>query len=262
MGTLLVREAVERFSAMAGDFRPAQFTRWRERDIIAYFNDGQRALAKYLPTVGARTDAMKLAPGSRQALALVAADCLKPAHGAQPSVAVRGISLSDVVRNMGADGTAPGNAITLATRDTLDAANRAWHMTAGSEVENFSFDPRTPLVFYVSPPVPSSGLWAEVAWMAQPSEIPAGGQEGQEIYRADGDNAAVLSIDDLYLDDLLHYVCARAFMQETEDTDPASAQFHVQMFLQSLNAQVAALTGHNPNLQVLPFAPTPASAAR
>jgi hypothetical protein len=49
---------------------------------------------------------------------------------------------------------------------------------------------------------------------------------------------------------------ARAFMKDAEwAANPQMAQSYTSMFVGSVNAQAAALTGANPNLQSLPFNP-------
>jgi len=60
----------------------------------------------------------------------------------------------------------------------------------------------------------------------------------------------------------VNYTCARAFMKDAQfaNNGPAAANY-TSLFAGSLNAKVTALTGNNPNLQRLPFAPEPIGAA-
>jgi hypothetical protein len=52
-------------------------------------------------------------------------------------------------------------------------------------------------------------------------------------------------------------VLARAYMKDAEFANNANqAAAATQLFTGSINAQVAALTGVNPNLRSLPFNPT------
>lgn len=260
---MLVRDFLYRVSTTLHDDKP-QFKRWSERELVSWTNDGQRALAKYLPQAGARTDALRLVPGTLQRIDKVPAARLIDRDGATPGAEVKGVMLFDLVCNLGADGATRGASITAVDRGALDRSNRMWHGQAvAASIDHFTYDPRNPLVFYVSPPVHgTTPVWAEMAWSAQPAELPAAGDKGSEVYLADGLNDAELSIDDLYADDLVHYVCARAYMKDSEDGDTGNASAHAQTFLASLNAQVAAVTGNNPNLQTLPFAPAPIGQAR
>lgn len=260
---MLVRDFLDRVCTTLHDSAP-QFKRWGERELVNWTNDGQRAIAKYLPQAGARTDAFRLAPGTLQRIDRILAARLKDREGATPAADVKGVMLLDLVCNLGADGLTRGVSVSPVERSVLDRANRSWHASAAAtSVDHFSYDPRNPLVFYVTPPVhPSTPVWVEMAWAAQPAEVPAGGAPGQELYKVTGGSTAALAIDDLYADDLLHYVCARAHMKDSEDGDSGNASAHVQTFLASLNTQVQAITGNNPNLQILPFAPEPLGAAR
>jgi hypothetical protein len=90
-----------------------QYTRWPEQELVSYANYGQLAMAKYLPQVGARLDAIKLQPGTRQDLALVLAANIIPGDGAA-AADTAGIGLiAGPVRNMGANGLVPGRAARL-----------------------------------------------------------------------------------------------------------------------------------------------------
>lgn len=253
MPSVLVRELLYQVSEALGDVSP-QFVTWTERELVDWLNAGQRALAKYLPHVGARVDAVKLAPGTRQSLAKILAANIKPGDGATPADTY-GIRLNDVIRNMGADGMTAGAVLRVVQRETLDAHNRNWHVTAGSGVvEEYSADPRTPLVFYVRPGAPATpAVWVEISYDANPKPIPNAGTPGSELYAASGSSTATISVGDEFEDDLVNYILARAYVK-----DPAKAQGAANAsaaFLASLNAQVAAVTGRNPNLKMLPLTP-------
>jgi hypothetical protein len=260
MGQTLVRDALHRVSSQLLDIEP-QWVTWPERDLVDWLNDGARAIAKFLPTAGARIDAIQLSPGTRQSIRKILAARIKPGDGSA-AADTYGIMLLDGVRNMGADGVTPGDAVRLVTRELLDGLNRAWHVTAGSGViEQITFDPRTPLDFYVQPGVPASpAVWMEVAYCANPQPIPNSGTPGFELYNASGSSAATLPLGDEFVDDLVNYVLARAYMKSPEKA--AMAAEAKQSFLASLNAQVKAATGKNPNLTMLPFTPGIAAAEK
>lgn len=264
MASVLVSEMLYRVSTLLQDIKP-QFTRWKERELVLWMNDGQRAISKYVPFAYARVDAIKLVPGSRQSIASIPANRIVPGDGST-AVAMRGVFLNDIIRNMGADGLTPGNAIRVIPRETQDNLDSAWHTRDGAGVvEHFTFDPRQPQIFYaVSPVSQTVGTWVEMSYIALPPELPVPATNLATLYTpgAANENTSI-SIDDTYLDDLTNYVCARAFMKDSEyAANIASVQMFTQMFVSSLNAHVQMMTGNNPNIAFLPFAPNPIGAAR
>lgn len=248
--TTKVKDVVRRISVLMQDTSP-QYQRWPEHEIINWLNDGQVAIAKFLPLACSRVDAIKLAAGTRQSIAAIAvADC-KPGDGSTPTAPIYGKQLLNPRRNMGADGLTPGSAIRVVERDVLDSQDPDWHTRTGSVVRSLVFDPQTPRYFYVSPGVTGS-VWAELAYTADPIAIPAGGAPGSELYLFAGASTATISVDDEFVDDLVNYVVARANMAEKKWADKGAADKHSALFLGSLNAKVAAVMGANPNLTTLP----------
>jgi hypothetical protein len=254
MPSILVRDALFRVSTQLQDMAP-QYTRWTERELVTWLNDGQRAIAKYLAAACARVDAVKLKAGTKQSIELIAAADVKPGDGA-PAAIVRGNYLNDVVRNMGADGLTPGRAVRMVSRELLDAQNPDWHSQTGTgKVDQFVFDPRAPKVFYVTPAVGAAPTWVELSYIADPLEIPNTGTPAAPLYQADGANTTVISVDDKYVDDLVNYVMARAYMKDVDfAVSQPNVSAYTSMFLSSINAQAQAITGNNPNLTALPFA--------
>jgi hypothetical protein len=259
MPTILVRDALYRVSIVLNDAAP-QFTRWTEKELVSYLNDAQKVIAKYMPHACSRIDSIKLVPGTRQSIGLITAANIKPGDGST-AVDVHGNMLLGLIRNMGADGLTPGRAIRIVDRDMLDASFPMWHSTSSVPLTEYTFDPRTPKAFYVSPAVPPAvATWVEASMLADPVDIP---YAGSSLYGMASTNTTTISIDDKYIDDLCSYVTARAMMKDAEfSANVALAQAQSQMFVSSINAQVAALTGVNPNLSSLPFTPNIPAAAR
>ena len=256
MTTVLVRDVLERASTLLDDIDP-QFTRWPERELVTWLNDGARALAKWLPPSVARIDIIRLQPGSRQSIADIPADRIKMGDGASPR-RTQGVQFYEAVRNMGADGLTPGAAVTVAERAALDTTLPNWHALTGTEVENVVHDPRTPTFFYVCP-TPTAEAWLEVSYCALPERISVT-TPGQ--FAMTGTDATTSPVADAYTDDLVHYMLARAFMSRSDLAEgPQMASAYTQFFVSSINAQATALTGNNPNLSMLPFAPAPAGRA-
>lgn len=247
--SILVKDVLYRVSAQLHDISP-QFTRWTQRELVLWLNDSQKAIAKYMPSSCARVDSVKLQPGTKQSIERILAANVIPGDGSVPSD-VYGHYLQTVVRNMGLNGQQPGNSIRVVDREVLDANNPAWHSVTASSVSQYTFDPRYPKIFYVSPGVPVNGLWVEISYLANPVEVSATGSYGM-----DGTDMTAISVDDKYVDDLVNYILARAYMKDAEfAANGGLATAHAQMFTSSINAQVAALTGVNPNLQSLPLNP-------
>jgi len=108
-------------------------------------NDAQKAIAKYIPFACSRVDAIKLKPGTKQSIDVIAAADVKPGDGSVAADQVFGNFLNDIVRNMGADGLTPGRTISVIARDMMDSSNPNWHSAATkNRVDEYTFDIRTP----------------------------------------------------------------------------------------------------------------------
>lgn len=258
MPSTKVKDVLFRVSTQLQDTAP-QFTTWTERELVDWLNDAQKAIAKYVPYSCIRSDVIKLKTGTKQSIESIAAVDIIPGDGSTAAL-VRGTFLEGIVRNMGADGLTPGVAVSLISRDMLDACNPSWHSAATkSRVDEYTFDVKTPKIFYVSPPIGTIPTWVEVNYLADPTVI---AYAGTTLYGMDGSSTVTITVDDKYVDDLVNYVLARAQMIDSDIASPISGTSYMTMFLNSINAQVRALTGQSPNLQNLPFAPNnPATAS-
>lgn len=248
-----VRVLFEGVSQAVQDISP-QFSRWPESEMVRIANFGQMAIAKYLPQAGARLDAIKLKPGTRQDLTAVLAADIKPGDGSA-AADTYGVALMEVMRNQGADGLTPGRVIRIVDRETKDANDPDWHTRTGAVIREYCYDKNQPRTFFVIPGVPAGiAVWAYVSWLAEPKRIPDGGAPGAEVYAADDSSATLLGIHDQYVEDLHNYMVAFMLLKGSKNTqNMAKAQLHAGLFTSSINAQAAALTGVNPNLKQLPF---------
>lgn len=255
MPTILVRDVLERASTLLDDMDP-QFTRWPERELVAWLNDGARALAKWIPQSVSRIDTIRLAAGTRQSIADIPAAGILMGDGS-PARRVQGVQLYAAICNMGGDGLTPGRAIQVVERAALDALNPAWHTETGDEVENVITDALNPTSFYVYPAV--GQRWLEVSYCALPQNVVIA-TAGQ--FLSNSTDATVLPVGDAYADDILNYMLARAYLSRADLVEgQAMASAYTQLFVGTINATVTNLTGNNPNLSMLPFAPTPAGRA-
>jgi hypothetical protein len=259
VGTILVKQALQRVSTLLQDINP-QWVRWPESELVNWLNDAQAAIAKYLPSSCSRMDAFKLAGGTRQYIGSIPQANLIPGDGVALTAPVLGNALLDVLCNMGSAGTTEGIAIRPVERDVLDSQNPNWRSSsvANGTVRQYTYDPETPRFFHVSPPVPvGANVWVLMSYLAQPVLIPNTGTPGSELYSYGGNNTTPISVADEYIDDLVNYVVARANMKAVQWSDNNKAVAFTNMFTSSINAKAAALTGVNPNLKTLPFAPEP-----
>jgi hypothetical protein len=229
-----------------------QFARWGEVEIIRYANYGQRAIAKYLPHVGARVDAIKLKPGTLQNLSRVLAADIIPGDGST-AADVSGIALIELIGNMGANGSTPGRVIRIADRYAKDSVDPDWPTRTGATVKEYLFEKNTPLNFEVSPGV-TGNVWVRARWMVEPKAIPDGAAPGSEEYRFDGASTELLGIPDKYVEDLHNYVVAMCLLKGSKNVQNIpKAQYHAGLFTASINAQAAVVSGVSPNLKQLPF---------
>lgn len=251
--TTLVWQFLERVSRTLHDISP-QFSRWTQSELVLATNDGQMAIAKYLPYSCSRVDSIRLLPGSRQYIGSIPSARVIPGDGSS-AADISGVFLQDLIRNMGTDGATPGRPIRITDREVLDTISPNWHTTVGTSIRQYVFDPRNPTYFWVSPAVHASqNVWVEMSMLVNPSPIADGA--GVDYSFESASSPTLLSIDDKYVDDLMSYVLARAYMKDSDFAmDANNAAFHGTTFVNSINAQAAALTGVNPNLKSLPFSP-------
>lgn len=250
--TALVKDVLWRVSVLAGDTAP-QFQRFPEVELVDWLRDAQVAIAKYLPSACSRTDAIKLVPGSKQSIDIVAAANCIPGDGVALTAPLYGIELYSVVRNMGADGLTIGKSCNDVDRSDLDNFDEDWHTKTGTSVQVYMFDERIPTTFYVSPAIPATpAMYAEIAWTALPKVIPAGGAPGAEVYLASGASTQTITIPDKFVDDIVNYMAARAQMKDAKFAEASKSQMFGTLFGNSMIAQAKALTGVNPNIQTLP----------
>jgi hypothetical protein len=262
MPTTLVKEVLWRASSMLQDVTP-QFTLHAERDMVDWLNDAQMVITTVMPSACSRVDHVRLKPGTKQSIELLAAADVKVGGGALAAQAVQGVQVVGLINNQGADGSTAGDAIAdPVDRQVLDTNRPNWHTLTGTKVRHWVFDPRLPRHFWVEPGVTNDRLWVQMAYIAQPDRIPPGGAPGAEIYGYSGGSTLTISIGDDNVPDLVSYICARAFLKKAEGgMDDAKVSQHSSIFIGSINARTLAITGTNPNLKRLPLAPEPAGAA-
>ena len=262
MPTALMRDVLWRASVLLQDTSP-QFQRAPEHEMVDWAQDAETAITKFLPAACSRIDAVRLKPGTKQSIESIAAAYCKPGDGTTPTVPIIGTQVLDLIRNLGVDGLTAGKSIRVVSRKQLDIVNSDWHSVVDTVVRSFVYDPATPRYFWVTPGVhATTQVWIEIAYTAQPLKIPNTGTAGAELYSFSGASAQTITIADEFIDDIVNYIVARANMRPVEWADAQKANAFASMFTGSLNAKVTALTGNNPNLKFLPFAPEPIGEAK
>lgn len=245
----LVKEALRRVSDQLQDLVP-QFVRWDQTSLVQALMDAQRVLSKYLPHSCSRVDAIKLVPGTKQSIDVVPANRILNGDGTTSVESHGNRLLEGTVRNMGANGTTPGRSVRPVPGVVLDQSDPTWHTKTASVVTQIVYNPQTPKVFYVSPGVPASpDVWLEMPWLPDPTEISTAGD-----YTAASADTTRLSVDNKYLDDIVNYVMARAYMKDAEFIGSAAlANSYSAMFVASINLQAVAMGLPDPKLRTLPI---------
>lgn len=220
MATITVSSVLARCAVLLQD--PTNI-RWPQAELLEWLNDGQREIALYKPNAFVKNQSKHLSAGTKQSL---------------PN---DGVSLLDVVRNMGADGTTPGNAIRAVAREILDSQTPGWHASAAAvAAKHFVYSVLDPKHFYVYPPNDGTGH-VEIIYVAAP---------------ADATLQSTITLDDIFVTALVNYVMYRAYSKDAEfAANAAAAQAYYQAFQGNLAGKAGAEAASNPNAALMPFNP-------
>lgn len=185
------------------------YVRWKQPEMFGWLNDAACEVVIRRPAARAVTGIINLVAGAKQAI---------PAGG---------LELLDVVRNIS------GRSIRRTDRQLLDDSAPDWHsMKQSSTVRQFTFDERTPTVFYVYPPA-KVGAQIEALYSAAP---PAVAKEDDE-----------LDLDRAYIGPLVSYILYRALAKDSEYANGALAAAHFQAFNEALGANNQMTAAASPN---------------
>jgi len=196
MGTILASAIVDKAEIILLD---TTNVRWAATELLAYLNEGQRAIVLLKPDTNVTTDSYALIAGTKQRIP----DGTSDYQNATPTTLPAGIMLIDVERNMGTGGATAGRAVTIVDIRIMDTNDPDWHAaTAAAEVKHYMFDIRNPKVFYVTPPQPTSGFgYIEVSYSSLPADVII---------------SAAITLDDIYSDVLLDYILYRAYQKDAD----------------------------------------------
>ena len=215
MGTVLASKIAADAAKLLFD---TGYDRHLEADHLGYINAGQRRAAALKPDISISNVAVKLVEGTKQTVSSTAVTFIK------------------LIRNMGLDGTTPGEAIYPISMDILNVQAPDWHTaTASATVELYMFDPKDPGHFYISPPQPAANQgYVESVEPIIPSNIAAIGN--------------AITLDDIYEIALFHYDLFVAFSIDAKQSKNAHANalFHLNQFLQYILGKEISETATEP----------------
>jgi hypothetical protein len=190
-------------------------TRWPNSELFYWISDAQRLISLVRPDSTSASEVVSLVAGSKQSI---------------PATSSR---LLDVMHNIGSDGTTVGRAIKLTDRDQLQTQDPYWQTKPQkSEVREYVYDPRTPSVFYVTPPAKVSTK-IEIVTQKNPTDI-----------TATTDN---LSLADVYFECVVNYVMYRAYSKDNEfAANSSAANNYLQLVLSVLGLKTVKDVGASP----------------
>ena len=190
--------------------------RWTATELLGWLNEAQIEVVREKPEAYVTNAAVLLSAGTKQSL---------------PSC---GITLIDITRNMGTNGTTAGDSIRIIDKRLMDAMVPNWHNTlrAKAVVSHCMFDERDPKHYYVEPPSDGTN-YIEIIYSVVPSAASAGGN---------------ITLDDIYEPIIMNYMIYRAFDKDSDfGSNGERAIRHYQLFLAALGSTEKAEALMNPN---------------
>lgn len=228
MGTITGQSLADRAAALVHDVSKV---RWTDTNWLRWLNDGQREAVLAKPEINTTNISVQLTAGmSKQTL---------------PSDAV---ALIDVVRDMGADGSTPGKAVRIVSKEAMDQAIPDWHTSIGNGyVTNYVYDPRDPKTYYVYPN-PGSPRYVELRYAQLPADLTSLSDS--------------INIDDVYANALLNYMLFRAYSMDSVYADHINeSQAYYQLFLSAIGVTTSNELRDNPNRTTGPYSESSHAAA-
>lgn len=216
MGTVTAGAIIDRAAKQLTDIAGV---RWTRAELLSWLNDGQRQIVLIQPNATSTVSAVQLAAGARQTI---------PADG---------WLLLGINCNMGTNGTTPGRAVRLISRELLDNFDPDWRTTAASAVtKNYLYDIQDQVAYHVYPP--STGTnFLQINYSKQPSDLTS---ESQTI-----------EIFDVFQGALLDYVLYRACSKDADYAPGvALSQSYAQAFAAAVGGKEATELKNTPTLEL------------
>jgi len=221
MGTVTAKTIIDKATVQLIDLANI---RWTRAELLSWLNDGVRQIVTIQPSASSTTVSKQLVAGTRQTL---------PADG---------WLLLSVYRNMGTNGTTPGRAIRLVSREIIDGFNPNWHTdTAKAEVRNYIYSNQDQAAFFVYPP--NTGTqYVELNYSAQPADLT---NENQPI-----------AIFDIFQSALVDYILYRACSKDAEYAPSLQlAQGYMATFVAAVQGKTASEVTNDPTQALGPRNP-------
>jgi hypothetical protein len=228
MGTVTAKTIIDKATIQLIDLTNI---RWTRDELLSWLNDGMRQIVLIQPSASSTTVSKQLASGTRQ------------------SIPTNGWLLLSVYRNMGTNGTTPGRAIRIVSREIIDSFNPNWHTdTAKAEVRNYIYTDQDQTAFYVYPP--NTGTqYIELNYSAQITDLTA---ETQPI-----------PIFDIFQSALVDYILYRACSKDAEYAPGLQlAQGYMTTFVAAIQGKTASEITSNPTMSLGPRNPAVRGAAQ
>ena len=161
---------------------------WDKQEVVDYCNLAGRETAVFAPDANRVIESIRFAPGVKQ------------------SIPSGRIALIDVRRNMGSDGSTPGEAITRTEIALISVVSRGWASeTPGATVKNWMPDGLT--AFYVYPPADGSGF-VEIEASAVPAII---------VYDEPGAwQNALIGVAEKYVNAVINHVLHQCYKKDSD----------------------------------------------
>ncbi|MFH0826133.1 MAG: DUF6682 family protein [Pseudomonadota bacterium] len=196
----------------------ANANRYKDPQLLNWANAAQREIVIHKPNSNVQNEAVVMVAGTKQ------------------SLPTGGISLIEVTRNMGTNGTTPGDVIHMIEREEMDAFHPSWHTdTANATIVHAMYDPRLPKKFYIYPQQPTSAFgYAELIYNKVPTDMTITGNIG---------------LGDEYQDVILNGLLYQAFSIDAA-TSPRSgerATVHKNLMLSALGVGIQTELAIKPN---------------
>lgn len=189
------------------DLQDPDGVRWTEGELLAHINEAQVAVALARPDEVAHVRAHIPTPGRYQ------------------DVPEDAFMLVDVTHNL----TGNHDAITKVQRELLDVADRRWaNRRFSSRYIHYMYDPMTPRVFQLYPPVPQQGDTGEIAITVA-------------VYPEKATLAGAMTLADRWERSVFHFALYRAWSKDAEYAGNAAiAVAHLQAYNATLGIVSAA----------------------
>jgi len=238
MGTILVSAI---FTECDGVLLNANKSRWGDAEKLRYLNAAQRQIVLLKPSAYTVDAVYRLVAGTKQTIPDGTASFLTPA-GATISECIQ---LIKVVRNMGTTGLVAGSAITPVGEDILNGIDPDWHLaTAAAVVQNYIFDERAPLQFYVTPPQPTSSQgYIEAVCSAIPTDVETDEAETYEVE---------ITLSDVFRDIITNYILFRCYAKDAAISpyNAARAAEYWNLFVLGLERKDLVKREYSPNVKL------------